>query len=142
MCCRSVTGCFLFVDFSRVHVVDRRRDQFCTLQHRTCSSIVYIDSNACRDKGRSGSYRRRNTKVCTVDMSSLINSFTMYRYKRVKKNGYVQLVTNKGPLNVELYAADVPKTCENFILLCKKGYYDNTIFHRLIKNFMVSSTNV
>ena len=31
----------------------------------------------------------------------------------------------------------VPKTCENFMMLCKKGYYNDTIFHRLIRNFMV-----
>ena len=31
----------------------------------------------------------------------------------------------------------VPKTCENFVKLCKKGYYDNVVFHRLIRNFMV-----
>ena len=30
-----------------------------------------------------------------------------------------------------------PMTAHNFILLCKKGYYDNTEFHRSIKNFMV-----
>ena len=31
-----------------------------------------------------------------------------------------------------------PKTCENFIKLCKKQYYDGTIFHRSIRNFVVS----
>ncbi|GBO31436.1 Peptidyl-prolyl cis-trans isomerase-like 2, partial [Araneus ventricosus] len=30
-----------------------------------------------------------------------------------------------------------PKTCENFIKLSKSGYYENTIFHRSIKNFMI-----
>ncbi|GAA6070238.1 RING-type E3 ubiquitin-protein ligase PPIL2, partial [Tachysurus ichikawai] len=31
----------------------------------------------------------------------------------------------------------VPKAGENFIKLCKKGYYDGTIFHRSIRNFMI-----
>lgn len=31
-----------------------------------------------------------------------------------------------------------PRTCENFIKLCKKQYYDGTIFHRSIRNFVVS----
>lgn len=31
-----------------------------------------------------------------------------------------------------------PKTCENFIRLCKRQYYDGTIFHRCIRNFVVS----
>lgn len=34
----------------------------------------------------------------------------------------------------------MPKTCENFILLCKRGYYDGVQFHRSIPNFMVRYT--
>nr|CAB3265066.1 peptidyl-prolyl cis-trans isomerase-like 2 [Phallusia mammillata] len=59
------------------------------------------------------------------------------RYDYVKKKGYVRLCTNLGDLNLELQCDMVPKTCENFIKLCKKGYYDGTIFHRLIRNFMI-----
>ncbi|RWS03992.1 Peptidyl-prolyl cis-trans isomerase-like 2 [Dinothrombium tinctorium] len=59
------------------------------------------------------------------------------RYSRVKGKGYVQLQTNYGPLNFELYCADTPKTCDNFIQLCKRNYYDGTKFHRLIKNFIL-----
>uniref|UniRef100_A0A8C4WY59 RING-type E3 ubiquitin-protein ligase PPIL2 n=1 Tax=Eptatretus burgeri TaxID=7764 RepID=A0A8C4WY59_EPTBU len=54
-----------------------------------------------------------------------------------KKKGYVRLHTTKGDLNLELHCDMVPKTCENFILLCQRGYYDNTIFHRSIRNFMI-----
>jgi len=59
------------------------------------------------------------------------------RYKRIKKKGYLRIVTNKGPLNLELHCDYVPKTCENFVKLSQKGYYDDTIFHRSIKNFMI-----
>jgi peptidyl-prolyl cis-trans isomerase-like protein 2 len=59
------------------------------------------------------------------------------RYSRVKKKGYVRLHTSTGDLNLELHCDLVPKTCENFILLCKRGYYDNTIFHRSIRHFMI-----
>lgn len=59
------------------------------------------------------------------------------RYERVKKKGYVRLNTSHGPLNLELYCDIVPKTCENFIRHCANGYYDGTVFHRSIKNFMV-----
>ncbi|XP_013910992.1 PREDICTED: peptidyl-prolyl cis-trans isomerase-like 2 [Thamnophis sirtalis] len=60
------------------------------------------------------------------------------RYRYVKKKGYIRLHTNKGDLNLELHCDMTPKTCENFIKLCKKNYYDGTIFHRSIRNFMVS----
>lgn len=51
----------------------------------------------------------------------------------------VNLLTNKGPLALILECHKVPKTCENFIELCEKGYYKDTKFHRLIPNFMVSN---
>ncbi|GIY74473.1 RING-type E3 ubiquitin-protein ligase PPIL2 [Caerostris darwini] len=59
------------------------------------------------------------------------------RYAKLKKKGYLQIVSNLGPLNIELHCDMTPKTCENFIKLGKSGYYDNTIFHRSIKNFMI-----
>jgi len=48
------------------------------------------------------------------------------------------LVTNFGPLNIEVHADFVPKTAENFLELCEKKYYDGIKFHRLIKGFMVN----
>ena len=58
-------------------------------------------------------------------------------FSRVKKKGYVRIQTNLGALNLELYCDTVPKTSQNFITHCAKGYYDNTIFHRSIRHFMV-----
>ena len=63
--------------------------------------------------------------------------WTIVRYERVKKKGYVRLTTNMGPLNFELHCEYAPKTCENFIKLCQKGYYDGTKFHRSIRHFMI-----
>ena len=42
-----------------------------------------------------------------------------------------------GPVEVELYYEHAPKTCRNFAELAKSGYYDATIFHRVIKDFIV-----
>jgi len=61
------------------------------------------------------------------------------RYRRIKalgKKAYVRLTTSLGALNFEIHADVVPKTSENFVGLCKKGSYDGTPFHRVIKNFM------
>jgi cyclophilin family peptidyl-prolyl cis-trans isomerase len=38
---------------------------------------------------------------------------------------------------VELYNEHAPKTCQNFSTLAERGYYNNTIFHRIIKEFMI-----
>jgi len=72
----------------------------------------------------------------TVHEAAIIEE-DIVRYSRVKKKGYVRLVTNYGPLNLELHCDLVPKACENFMKLCQKDYYNGTVFHRLIKHFMV-----
>mmetsp|Transcript_7760 Transcript_7760/g.15862 ORF Transcript_7760/g.15862 Transcript_7760/m.15862 type:complete len:169 (-) Transcript_7760:63-569(-) len=49
----------------------------------------------------------------------------------------VSVETTMGNFTVELYYKHAPKTCRNFIELSKKGYYNNVIFHRIIKDFMI-----
>lgn len=44
--------------------------------------------------------------------------------------------TTVGDIDLELWAKETPKACRNFIQLCMEGYYDNTIFHRIIKGFI------
>ncbi|MFH1460009.1 MAG: peptidylprolyl isomerase [Candidatus Omnitrophota bacterium] len=51
----------------------------------------------------------------------------------------VILETNQGIIEIKLKEEIAPKTCENFISLVEKGYYDGIIFHRVIKNFMIQS---
>ncbi|XP_031282567.1 peptidyl-prolyl cis-trans isomerase CYP18-2 [Pistacia vera] len=49
----------------------------------------------------------------------------------------VTLETSTGSFTVELYYKHAPRTCRNFIELSRRGYYDNTKFHRIIKDFIV-----
>ncbi len=49
----------------------------------------------------------------------------------------VVLETTAGTIEVKLMPGVAPKACENFMGLAKKGYYNGTIFHRVIKNFMI-----
>ncbi len=53
------------------------------------------------------------------------------------KNPIVVLETTQGNIELELYPKIAPKTVKNFIELSKKGYYNGTIFHRVIKRFMI-----
>lgn len=46
------------------------------------------------------------------------------------------LKTTAGDIDVELWAREAPKTCRNFVQLCLEGYYNGTIFHRVIKGFI------
>ncbi|KAL3500806.1 hypothetical protein ACH5RR_039899 [Cinchona calisaya] len=51
--------------------------------------------------------------------------------------GKVILNTNYGPLDIELWPKEAPKAVRNFVQLCLEGCYDNTIFHRIIKSFLI-----
>ncbi len=46
---------------------------------------------------------------------------------------FVCLDTSLGNIILELYWNEAPKTCHNFVQLANEGYYDNTIFHRIIQ---------
>ncbi|MBN1227132.1 MAG: peptidyl-prolyl cis-trans isomerase [Deltaproteobacteria bacterium] len=52
-------------------------------------------------------------------------------------NPVVILKTNYGDIALELYIEKAPKTVENFLNYVKDGFYDETIFHRVIKGFMI-----
>lgn len=49
----------------------------------------------------------------------------------------VQINTNKGAIIVELNSEKAPKTVANFLEYVKSGFYSGTIFHRVIRNFMI-----
>lgn len=52
-------------------------------------------------------------------------------------NRIAVLETSHGTMELELFERKVPNTTKNFIDLAEKGFYDNTIFHRIIKGFMI-----
>ncbi|KAH0454720.1 hypothetical protein IEQ34_016644 [Dendrobium chrysotoxum] len=51
----------------------------------------------------------------------------------------VVLHTSLGDIHTRLYPEECPKTVENFTTHCRNGYYDNLIFHRVIKGFMIQT---
>jgi peptidylprolyl isomerase len=53
------------------------------------------------------------------------------------KSPVVVLKTNRGDITLRLYPKAAPLAVENFTKLAKKGYYDGTVFHRVIKGFMI-----
>jgi cyclophilin family peptidyl-prolyl cis-trans isomerase len=52
-------------------------------------------------------------------------------------NPMATIETTNGTITVELFKNDAPKTVENFITLAGQGFYDGTLFHRVIKDFMI-----
>ena len=49
----------------------------------------------------------------------------------------ITLHTNFGDIKIALNHEKAPVTAENFLTYCKNGFYDNTIFHRVIDGFMI-----
>jgi cyclophilin family peptidyl-prolyl cis-trans isomerase len=52
-------------------------------------------------------------------------------------NPRVTLKTNQGDITLELFESDAPKTVENFLKLATSDFYDGTLFHRVIPDFMI-----
>lgn len=46
------------------------------------------------------------------------------------------LKTSAGDIDIELWSREAPLACRNFIQLCMEGYYNGTIFHRVVKGFI------
>ena len=49
----------------------------------------------------------------------------------------VELQTSKGNIKIELDEAKAPESVRNFLDHVKRGHYDGTVFHRVIKGFMI-----
>lgn len=54
-----------------------------------------------------------------------------------KTNYSVSMETNKGTIEIELFAEHAPVTVNNFVFLAQEGFYDGVSFHRVIDNFVI-----
>ena len=73
--------------------------------------------------------------VVFLSAAFIVGTFTERGYAMDKKT--VVLETTQGNIEVTLDPDVAPKACENFTKLVEKGYYNGTIFHRVIKDFMI-----
>ncbi|KAK1595057.1 cyclophilin type peptidyl-prolyl cis-trans isomerase/CLD [Colletotrichum navitas] len=77
---------------------------------------------------RKSDYNRASSRPAT--MSAIYNL-------EPQPTASVILHTTLGDISVELFAKQTPLTCRNFLQLALDGYYDNTIFHRLVPGFIL-----
>ena len=63
----------------------------------------------------------------------------MNKQTAIPKSGdtVASLITTMGEIKIKLFKDEAPLAAENFITHAKNGYYDNLIFHRVIKDFMI-----
>src|SRR5476651_2798569 len=66
----------------------------------------------------------------------ILLTFTAMAFAGAPKNQYVRIKTSYGECIIRLYN-ETPKHRDNFIKLVKQGFYNGTLFHRVIQNFMI-----
>ncbi|MGP8056591.1 MAG: peptidylprolyl isomerase [Nitrososphaerales archaeon] len=52
---------------------------------------------------------------------------------------YARISTSQGSFEVELFSSSAPKTVANFVSLAKSGFYNNLVWHRIIKGFVIQT---
>lgn len=78
------------------------------------------------------------TAKTSQDTSS--STYPGYQLEKPKENEEIAIMkTNVGEIKIRFFPEAAPKAVENFKSLSKNGYYENVIFHRVIKNFMIQS---
>ena len=75
--------------------------------------------------------KKEDTKIETLKNESLIQD------KDKISSDTVLIQTEKGPIKIKLFTKEAPITTNNFIDLIKKGFYNGTVFHRVIENFVI-----
>ena len=87
----------------------------------------------------------RSAAALFVAIAAIANSATAQETKPAAPSApttsaapvYVSMTTSKGVIYLELNAAKAPISTENFVSYTKEGFYNGTIFHRVIKTFMI-----
>lgn len=88
---------------------------------------------------------------CLILLVVVFISCKSLKYRKLEEGLYAELVTNKGPILMELYTEKVPMTTANFVSLIEgtnsqlptplkgKNFYEGVIFHRVIPNFVIQA---
>ena len=85
------------------------------------------------------SYLTRLRSLCALLVSVLlsIGALEVFAQESLDGNPKVLVKTTDGDITVELFGDKSPITVENFLQYVDDGYYDGTVFHRVISNFMI-----
>ena len=84
-------------------------------------------------ENNAGDFAARTGTVATR------NTLADYRRALSRRNGRVRalVTTDRGAFTIELLPDDAPLTVDNFIQLARRGYFNNTAFHRVVPNFVI-----
>jgi cyclophilin family peptidyl-prolyl cis-trans isomerase len=77
------------------------------------------------------------TYLNTLVQRLLCLAIIVLSFSAIAENPIVKLETSEGAITVVLFVDKAPQTVENFLAHVDEGFYENTVFHRVIDNFMV-----
>ena len=80
-------------------------------------------------------YRHHLLSIVALGLAMLLGAVALAEARSEAPR--VEMETSKGTIIIELDPAAAPKTTANFLAYVKSGFYDHTIFHRVIKGFMI-----
>ena len=110
-----------------------------------CGIYIFWQNNSNNIKPTNTSISMHNLPQSNPSSHNTINnSKTMTTYTTkppilidTNKSYSAVFKTSEGEFTVELNVKDTPITTNNFVFLARQGFYNNTIFHRIMKNFMI-----
>ncbi len=75
-------------------------------------------------------------KTTTAQLFTLL-AFTFLTFSAVAENTLIKMETSEGDIYLELYDDKAPMSVANFLAYAKEGFYEGTVFHRVISTFMI-----
>lgn len=102
-----------------------------------CFSILSISITSCGDNTSNKVQKTNKAAKDTTKMeSSPLDSALAFNPKDVAEDALFEITTNKGVILIQLYK-ETPLHRENFIKLASEKFFDSTLFHRVIRDFMI-----
>ena len=92
-----------------------------------------------RQRGRRGRTYLLGTLALVIIVAVGWYVYAQSANTNVATTVYARLNTSQGAIDVELYQDKTPKTVSNFVNLARSGFYNNLVWHRIIKGFVIQT---
>ncbi len=102
-----------------------------------CAQPTKITPNVEKTDSYSETPAQETTPASETKMAEPTKASEPAKTEEKNMNTIVELQTTMGTMKIRLFDDKAPKTVQNFKDLVNKGFYDGTVFHRVIKNFMI-----
>jgi cyclophilin family peptidyl-prolyl cis-trans isomerase len=109
-------------------------------------AALLVVLTACGNKPADNKQGSAATPAAATPATTTTDTSTPKQYSKPPemkidpaKSYQADVVTSKGSFTIQLFAKDAPKAVNNFVFLSKDGFYNNVVFHRIIKSFMIQT---